>query len=102
MGRGAPALGPEAPLCSEGGAAPKLNLGDVGRLRALLPLDDFELHPVALSEGLESRCLNCAEVNEDVGAAIARDETKALGVVEPLHGAGDACHAAIPLSPLRG
>src|SRR5438045_95980 len=68
------------------------SLGDISGLRSLLPLDDLELDLVALGQRLESVSLDGAEVHEDVGAALTRDETEALRVVEPLHCSVDACH----------
>ena len=65
-------------------------LHDIGRLRALLALDDLELNPIALSQRLESRTLDRAEVDKHIGAAVARNEPKAFRVVEPLHYAVDA------------
>src|SRR5690606_19251269 len=51
--------------------------------------DDVELHLLALGQGLEALALDGAVVDEAVLLAVGRgDEPKALGVVEPLHGAG--------------
>ena len=67
-------------------------LRDVGRLWSFLTLNDFELYPIALGQGLEAVPLDGAEVNEDVGASLAGDEAVTLRVVEPLHGAGKTSH----------
>src|SRR6185312_8760963 len=75
-------------------------LGDVGCLRPLLALHDLELHAIAFSQGFESVPLDGAEVNEDVGATLAGDEPIALGVVEPLHGAGKTSHCTYLLRKL--
>src|SRR5687768_10789545 len=57
--------------------------------RALLALDDLELDALALGERLEATALDGRVVHEAVLLAVlGRDEAKALGVVEPLHGAG--------------
>jgi hypothetical protein len=58
---------------------------DVGCLRSFLALNDLELYSIALSQGLEAVSLDGAEVDEDVGPPLARDETVALCIVEPLH-----------------
>src|SRR5690348_14188352 len=64
-------------------------LGDVLRRGALLALHDVELHPLAFGERLEALALDGRVVNEAVLLAILRgDEPEALGVIEPLHGAG--------------
>lgn len=83
------------------------DLRDVRSLRALLALDNLELDPVALGEGLEATPLNGAEVNEDVRPPFAGDETVALGVIKPLHGASETSHEtyllqeAVVLDPAR-
>ena len=59
---------------------------DLIGLQALLALHDLEAHLLAFLEGLETRTLDCAEVNEHVRAAIAGDKAEALGFVEPLDG----------------
>src|SRR5207247_7923800 len=43
------------------------------------------LHLVTLGQGLEAVALNCREVHEHVLAAVLRDESESLGIVEPLH-----------------
>src|SRR5215510_13615473 len=65
---------------------PWLQLPDVRRLVALGALDDIELDTVTLGQAAESLRLNRGEVNENVLAVFLRDEAKAFGVVEPLHG----------------
>src|SRR2546422_3580489 len=69
-----------------------LDLSDVGRLQPLGPLGDLEFHLVALAQALEALGLNCAVVNEHVLAAVLRDETVPLGLVEPLH--SSFCHTS--------
>src|SRR5215207_8658544 len=76
-------------------------LADVCSLRPLLTLDDLELHLVPLRERFEPRACDCAEVDEYVRTAFSRDEAKSFCVVEPLHGAVDACHNSF-LSPNGG
>src|SRR5215212_3034237 len=57
--------------------------------RALLALHDVELDGLALGEGLEAVALNGRVMDEAVLLAVrGGDEAEALGVVEPLHGAG--------------
>src|SRR5688572_14144007 len=64
-------------------------LDDVLRSRALRALNHVELHGLALGEGLESVALNGGMMHEAILLAVrGSDEAKALGVVEPLHGAG--------------
>src|SRR5690606_24500436 len=54
-----------------------------------LALHDVKLNTLALGQRLEAVTLDGAVVDEAVLAAIIRrDETKALGIVEPLHLAG--------------
>src|SRR5688500_14878658 len=62
------------------------DLGDVLGRRTLVALDDVELDPLALGEALEAAALDRRVMNEQILAAILRrDESEALGVVEPLH-----------------
>src|SRR6266550_5684501 len=76
---------------TEGG----LQLHDVLRRGALLTLHDLELHALAFGQRLEPFTLNRGVMHEAVlAAALRRDEAEALGVVEPLHGTGNACHRA--------
>src|SRR6266550_4894199 len=72
-----------------------LQLHDVLRRGALLGLHDLELHALAFGQRLEPLSLNRGVMHEAVlAAALRRDEAEALGVVEPLHGTGNACHRA--------
>ena len=57
-------------------------------LQALLALHDLERDALAFLQRLEAAALDRAEVHEQVGAGLRRDEAKALGVVEPLDGTG--------------
>src|SRR5690242_681721 len=84
--RGAPVWG-RRDAC---GYRSRLQLHDVLRRRALLRLHNLELHALAFGQRLESLSLNRGVMDETVFAAVfGRDESKALGVVEPLHGTGD-------------
>src|SRR5438046_8159975 len=66
--------------------APRLQRLDVCRGRALLPLRDVERDLLALFQGFEARALDRAVMGEQIlSAVIRRDESEALGVVEPLH-----------------
>src|SRR6267142_1034792 len=68
-------------------------LGDVGGLRPLLSLCDFELDLIALLKTLVAFRGDRAVVHEHVSAAIvASDKTVALGVVKPFHGTFQAFH----------
>jgi hypothetical protein len=52
----------------------------------------FELHLLAFLERLEAAHLDRGVMREQVFAALGRgDEAEALGVVEPLNGAGRHC-----------
>src|ERR1041385_4144195 len=73
------------------------DLRDVLRRRALLALDDRELHSLALGQGTEALVLNRRMMDETVLLAVLwGDEAEALGVVEPLHRAGRT-HSTTPL-----
>src|SRR5689334_17878104 len=64
-------------------------LDDVLSGRALGALDHVELHGLALGEGLEAVTLDGGVMHEAILLAVrGGDEAEALGVVEPLHGAG--------------
>jgi hypothetical protein len=66
-----------------------VELHDVLSRRALLSLHQVELDSLALGEGPEALGLDCGVVDEAVPLPFVRgDEPKALGVVEPLYGAG--------------
>src|SRR5207237_9528948 len=74
--------------------APRLQRLDVCRGRALLPLRDVERDLLALFQGFEARALDRAVLGEQIlPAVIRRDESEALGVVEPLH---CACRHVVP------
>src|SRR5687767_8991802 len=65
-----------------------LDLGDVFRRRTLLALDHVELDAITFGEGLEAIALDRRVVDEAIlAAAVRRDETKALRIVEPLNNA---------------
>ena len=71
------------------------------RLRTLLPLDDIELHIIALFQSLVAIQLNCRVVDENIRPVITSDESVALGVVEPLDFAFVLSHR-VDLSCLLG
>lgn len=71
------------------------------RLRTLLPLDDVELHIIALFQSLVTIQLNCRVVDENIWPVITSDESVALGVVEPLDFAFVLSHR-VSLSCLLG
>src|SRR3954468_21928249 len=58
---------------------------NVGRLKALGPLDGFELHLVAFAQGPKTLGGDGGVVDEQVRPTLLRDETKTLRVIEPLH-----------------
>src|SRR3954454_10633649 len=61
-----------------------LGLTDVLRLQSLRSLGDVELHPLSFRERAEAVHLDGSVVDEDVLAALLRDEPETLAVVEPL------------------
>src|SRR6266536_1259931 len=66
-----------------------LSFADVGRLQALRPLHDLELHLLSFREAAEAVHLDRGVVAEDVLATVVLgDEAEALRVIEPLHDAG--------------
>ncbi len=64
---------------------------DLIGLGAFGSLDDVELDLIAFFEALVALELDGAVVDEDIGAALAAEESVALCVVEPLHGALVLC-----------
>src|ERR1041384_5959874 len=73
-----------------------LQLHDVLRRGALLGLHDLELYTLTFGQRFEPVTLNRRVMHEAVLAAVFRcNETKALGVVEPLHGTGNPCHRCV-------
>src|SRR5690606_21061119 len=57
-------------------------------LHALLATHGDEAHLLAFLQGLETRALDGAEVDEQVLAGLRRDEAETLGIVEPLDRTG--------------
>jgi hypothetical protein len=75
---------------------------DCIRLRTFLPLDDVELHIIALFQSLVTIQLDCRVVDENIWPVITSDESVALGVVEPLDFAFVLSHRGLPFLPLGG
>ncbi len=72
---------------------PSAHGSDVGSLRALGALGDFELHVLVLGQGLEAAALDFTEVGKEILAAVVGgDEAEALAFVEPFHDAGLCGH----------
>src|SRR5687767_4095830 len=70
---------------------PRLHGPDVGRLLALGAGRDVEGHLLVFLQALEARALDRREMREKVlAAAVRRDESVALRIVEPLD--GSCCH----------
>ncbi len=65
---------------------------NVAGLRTLLTFDNFEFDRVALLQTLIAIGLDRAIVHEYVGAILAPDKSKALGIVEPLDRTFQSCH----------
>src|SRR6185503_3045001 len=64
---------------------------------ALGALDDVEFDALAFGEGAEAAALDRRMVDEAILlTTLGRDEAEALRVIEPLHGAGSACHTNTP------
>src|SRR3546814_5736295 len=57
-------------------------------LQALLALHDGEADLLAFRQALEALGPDRTEMDEDILAILAADESEALGIVEPLHGSG--------------
>src|SRR5687768_12279625 len=104
MRRGAGSASRSRPLVSAAAVPRRLvrwprlaaELDDVLGGRALLALHDVALHALTLGERLEAAALDGRVVDEEILAAVlGRDEAEALGVVEPLDGAGRT-HARTP------
>lgn len=64
---------------------------DLVGLGTLCSLDDIELHLIAFFEALVSLALDGAVVDEDIGSAVAAEESVALCVVEPFYSALVLC-----------
>jgi hypothetical protein len=64
----------------------KLQAGYVRSLQALGAASDFEFNRLAFVQRLIALSLNGGEVDENVLAGLALDESKALTGVEPLYG----------------
>jgi hypothetical protein len=60
-------------------------------LGALCPLDDVKLDFITLFQALISLALDGTVVDEDIGPALAAEESVALCVVEPLYGTPILC-----------
>ena len=75
--------------------------GDVAGLRALWSVNDLEFYRLALLERPEAVSLDRREVDEDIAAPVALDESITLGVVEPLDLACDT-HRTFPALQWRG
>ena len=76
-------------------------LRDVASLRPFRTVYDLEFDLLALFECPEAGTLNRREVNEHVVAALALNESVALGDVEPLHLAGNT-HTTCLTFQIRG
>ena len=64
----------------------QLERGDVRRLQALRTVGYFEFNRLPVVQRLIPLRLNRGEVNENVLAVLALDESKSLAGIEPLHG----------------
>jgi hypothetical protein len=86
-----PSMRPEPPVKRD-----VSDSADVLRLFALTTGGNVELDALTLFERTVSVALDRGEVNEDVVAALTRDEAETLVGVEPLDGAG--CHDVLLVS----
>src|SRR5918992_2076348 len=82
------------------GAERGSDLADVGGLEPLGPLDDLELHAVALGKRAEAFGDDCGVMNEDVLATILCDEAEPLCVIEPLDRALRHCCNLLKREPV--
>ena len=62
-----------------------LELYYVGCLGAFGRIDNVERYILTFGQGFESAVLNVAEMYEYIAAVFASNETKTLGVIEPLY-----------------
>ena len=83
---------PEFPSSKKGGepavggpALCELQAGNVRCLQALGACGHFELNRLAVVQRFVPISLNCGEVDENVLAGLALDESKALTGIEPLY-----------------
>lgn len=91
-------MGPARTPCQDywhgRGAMPACHLvsrANVGRLQAFGAGGDIKSNALTFGQGLETLALDCGKMGEKiVTAAFGGDETKALGLVEPLH--NTCCH----------
>jgi hypothetical protein len=63
----------------------RLEAGDVRRLQALRPTGHFEFNRLAFVQRFIALRLDRGEMDEDVLAGLALDESESLAGVEPLH-----------------
>jgi hypothetical protein len=73
-----------------------LDSNNIVRLRAFLAIANGELNFLAFGEGFETAALDSAEVNKNVRAAFASDETKTFSFVEELDSTGGSRHLKYP------
>ena len=62
-----------------------LELYNVGCLGAFGRVDNVERDVLTFGQGFESAVLNVAEMDEYIAAIFTRNETKTLGIIEPLY-----------------
>ena len=60
--------------------------------RTLLAVDDVEFDLLTFGQRLEALALNGAEMDEHIATVATLDESKTLGIIEPLYGSGLTCH----------
>jgi hypothetical protein len=76
-----------------------LELYHVRRFRALGARNDIERHFLAFGQRLEAAVLNVGKVHKNISAIIIGNESKTLGIIEPLH--GSFCHVQMNLLPMK-
>ena len=76
-----------------------LRLGYILSLGALLPLDYFKLHVIALLKAFVTFRLDGAVMDKDIGAVITANKTEAFGVVEPFHFTFNSRHVPYSTGP---
>lgn len=73
-----------------------LKLYDIGSFGALALFDNVTAHRIAFREAFEAIALDRGKMGENIGPVFQGNETKPLGIIEPLY--SSLCHDCILLS----
>jgi hypothetical protein len=74
----------------------RLELYDISCLGAFGRFDNIELHFLTFDQGFKAAVLNIAEVYKHISAVFTGNESKAFGIIKPLH--GSFIHGELPPS----